>query len=672
MRHQTARRQELEADYQRLHKQQAELAARVHEVSGEFEQTVGDLEKYSDEFAHRRAALEGAEATVRELADRVSVLRSTLERDRHELLESVRGLSTYGSRATTLEAQLSVLSDAREAATERLSDVERKIAACRDQCAAQAKLVEAAAAQQQALREELQSVQGRRAALVDEQADAQQRLSELREQRGAVHARRGLLEEFERRQEGLGVGVKEILALAKEAQGPPWNQVRGHVVELLEVDLENAALLEVALGARAQLIVLDEGSPLVDFLSDGKCRLSGRVGFLAARRAPGRPIQMLRPSRRPGPLSPRAAKDSICRAGPESYAAPTASCDRPQASTTSPNDCWPTRGSWPRSTSPWRWRGPRPSRAGSSRTRENCWSRTARCMPVRCAAKRRSCPARANCAGSRTSWRGSITTSPRHRSSSNAWHAEVGRVCRNFSSFSSIWTCALIRLPSCEPLSAAKSSIWSASCAKRPMPTQTWNRRLRHLEELKPRWDAASKNRRRLEAVQHELQARIDAGAEQVIADEARLPGELQTLYAAEQRDLAKFEERLQNLHSARTRLDQERLQRDLHREEAERRFQMLAAKRDQIELEILNTNAVLHDLASQKEVLAADVAQLQQARDFARLRRGELSERELQVRHRLRDLKDRQHALDMQSTETRHQITSLEDRLAVMSSRSS
>ena len=59
------------------------------------------------------------------------------------------------------------------------------------------------------------------------------------------------LEDLERRQEGLGVGVKEILNLAREAEGPPWNHVLGHVVDLLEVDLDNAALLEVALGNRA-------------------------------------------------------------------------------------------------------------------------------------------------------------------------------------------------------------------------------------------------------------------------------------------------------------------------------------------------------------------------------------------------------------------------------------
>src|SRR5262249_38415452 len=141
--------------------------------------------------------------------------------------------------------------------------------------------VESAAAQHAALRDELQSLSAQRAELQEWQSAARQELADRREKRGSLQARRGLLEEIERRQEGLGVGVKEILGLAKEAAGPPWSHVLGHVVELLEVDLENAALLEVALGGRAQLIILDDGRPLIDYLDQENSRFGGRVGFLA-------------------------------------------------------------------------------------------------------------------------------------------------------------------------------------------------------------------------------------------------------------------------------------------------------------------------------------------------------------------------------------------------------
>ena len=65
----------------------------------------------------------------------------------------------------------------------------------------------------------------------------------------AGRARKSVLEDLESRQEGLGIGVKDILSRARTARTPPWNQMLGSVAELLEVDLEQAALAETALDA---------------------------------------------------------------------------------------------------------------------------------------------------------------------------------------------------------------------------------------------------------------------------------------------------------------------------------------------------------------------------------------------------------------------------------------
>ena len=123
-------------------------------------------------------------------------------------------------------------------------------------------------------------MQARRGALQADQAELLQALSAAREQRASLLARRTLLEEFERRQDGVGVGVREILGLAAQQAGPPWNHVVGHVIDQVECDIENAALVEVALGARAQFIILDDAGPLLSALRGGTCRISGRVGFL--------------------------------------------------------------------------------------------------------------------------------------------------------------------------------------------------------------------------------------------------------------------------------------------------------------------------------------------------------------------------------------------------------
>ena len=77
------------------------------------------------------------------------------------------------------------------------------------------------------------------------------------------------------------------MSRARTAGTPPWDKVLGSVTELLEVDLEQAALAEIALGRRAQAIVIDDLAPLVDYLSHATVPIAGRVGFVVRRRDRG-------------------------------------------------------------------------------------------------------------------------------------------------------------------------------------------------------------------------------------------------------------------------------------------------------------------------------------------------------------------------------------------------
>jgi chromosome segregation protein len=122
--------------------------------------------------------------------------------------------------------------------------------------------------------------------LLAQQDEAVKLVSAAREQRSAHQARIAVLEELERRQEGVGLGVREILQRARSSDHSPWNLIQGSVSDLLEVDLERAPLVDVALGESAQWIVIDKLKPLGDYLLEHTGRLTDRVGFLAADSAP--------------------------------------------------------------------------------------------------------------------------------------------------------------------------------------------------------------------------------------------------------------------------------------------------------------------------------------------------------------------------------------------------
>jgi chromosome segregation protein len=124
VRHQTARRQELEADYQRLEKQQAELAARGARSRGR----AGADCRRSGEIRGRLRTPSGGIGGGRSddwRADRgawpASGRRSSTTA---ALLDSVRQLSAFGSRSNGLEAQRQIPTAACEGARERVESLE--------------------------------------------------------------------------------------------------------------------------------------------------------------------------------------------------------------------------------------------------------------------------------------------------------------------------------------------------------------------------------------------------------------------------------------------------------------------------------------------------------------------------------------------------------------------
>ena len=98
-------------------------------------------------------------------------------------------------------------------------------------------------------------------------------------------ARLNVLQDLERKQEGIGLGVREILRRAETLTDPPWSNIMGTVGDLLDTALETAPLVELALGDRTQILVVDDLRPLLDYLNRGEGHLLDRVGFIELRTA---------------------------------------------------------------------------------------------------------------------------------------------------------------------------------------------------------------------------------------------------------------------------------------------------------------------------------------------------------------------------------------------------
>lgn len=115
--------------------------------------------------------------------------------------------------------------------------------------------------------------------LKSELAGRRERLVDLSKQHSGMGQRAEVIEELEKSLEGINAGAKELLQHAKAGTRGPTSDVVGLVADLVSVNVQHAALVDVALGEIAQFVVVD-GEELINRVADESIKLNGRVGLI--------------------------------------------------------------------------------------------------------------------------------------------------------------------------------------------------------------------------------------------------------------------------------------------------------------------------------------------------------------------------------------------------------
>ena len=250
--HQLAREKELLAELSRLQRQKTVMDSRVVEAEKE-EEHLDNLLKLEQQRLHdRQQSRDSGHEQVQKLNEHLSTAQRAIEEKRVQLLEQARLNSEIASQLGGLKSELQSLRTRRTELHSSGEILEHEI-----------KEIETRAEQR---KEQLRDLHGNhsessqlidakvtsRDEFVSQQKRTTELLAALREQRSGAVARKSVLEDLEDRQEGLGIGVRDILKRSRESEERPWNLIKGTVADLLDVDMDNAALLEVALSGRAQ------------------------------------------------------------------------------------------------------------------------------------------------------------------------------------------------------------------------------------------------------------------------------------------------------------------------------------------------------------------------------------------------------------------------------------
>ncbi len=117
----------------------------------------------------------------------------------------------------------------------------------------------------------------------EELADTRQRKTQDHELKtrklSGMNERISLLEDLLRKRDGLGPGVRDILTKATDPTGP-FRHVHGLVADLIRVNVEAAHLIELALGADAEHVVVSPDPEFFRYIEENEHSFAGQVSFI--------------------------------------------------------------------------------------------------------------------------------------------------------------------------------------------------------------------------------------------------------------------------------------------------------------------------------------------------------------------------------------------------------
>jgi chromosome segregation protein len=245
------------------------------------------------------------ETHLTQLTAEHTALRDAAESHRRRYVTELQRAATLASQVESGETRLAAAQQAVMQHQRQLADLAADETRWLEELGAAEETQKSLAIQ---LAEHAQTVEGAENELAESRnlhASRADDLAQLHGRQQGVAERAGVLEEFERTLEGIGAGVKQVLARAgvrsqesgdysqgtgSREQGTtgaaafPWVLVTGVVADFVKVGVEHAAAIDVALGEMAQAVVVDGGEEQLSAVASGASDLTGRVAAVAVPR----------------------------------------------------------------------------------------------------------------------------------------------------------------------------------------------------------------------------------------------------------------------------------------------------------------------------------------------------------------------------------------------------
>ncbi len=263
-----------ESEGLRLGRQRAEVGSRLRVLEIELDKATAEANDATNAVDAEQDRADAAASALNVVTATIAELTRQSATDREMQFAIVSRAAQFHSSAEMNKSQVERLS---AELTRKKAEAERKTA----EATALGQALDDLSRTDADVQQKLTAIRSALANLQQQQsgyrhgADAlQPELDSLRERRSAFSGRADVLGNLERSQEGIGAGVRAVLASKSEIR----SSILGLVADLLTVPREVAPLIEIALGEKAQQFAVRERD-LDDVLAQF-ANLPGRVGFL--------------------------------------------------------------------------------------------------------------------------------------------------------------------------------------------------------------------------------------------------------------------------------------------------------------------------------------------------------------------------------------------------------
>ncbi|MEC9093780.1 MAG: chromosome segregation protein SMC, partial [Planctomycetota bacterium] len=255
-----------------------ELEAKVQSLTGSRSEFQAELESVNGKLAEQQKRFADIESQLSALEESLAADRQSESRLAEEQVALEKKWADQQRRSFELETEFNSLKKSSERTQGVLDGVTSEIQQVAVELStvesAEKKLEDETAAKDDALagaREELKQSQNRLAVLTEE-------LQELKSEKSGTVQRAKVIEELEKRFDGVQSGAKHVLECSRSDPTGPFGDVHGLVADLIQMQVQHATLIDAILGEWSQFVVCD-GAALSEWLKVNEPKIAGRVGI---------------------------------------------------------------------------------------------------------------------------------------------------------------------------------------------------------------------------------------------------------------------------------------------------------------------------------------------------------------------------------------------------------